>query len=76
VNWRAEAACAGMDVKVFFPERHSPGPVRAAKEICGRCPVAAPCLAYALENWGSFGDCGIWGGRSGEERARLRRRAS
>ena len=29
-----------------------------AREICGRCPVRAACLAYAIENE----EYGVWGG--------------
>jgi WhiB family redox-sensing transcriptional regulator len=41
------------------------GRVRAAKRVCGVCPVLAQCRAYALENNEEFG---VWGGLSETER--------
>lgn len=56
-GWRAEAACQGMDVELFFPERG--GDTKVAKEICGRCPVQGECAEYA---WEAGEPHGIWGG--------------
>lgn len=64
--WTNEAACDGMDRELFFAE--SANEIRAAKKICAACPVAIPCLVYALE-W-DHAD-GIWGGTTGKERAGL-----
>ncbi len=52
-RWRDRAACRGIaDPDVFFPVAQA-GPVLAAQEaiakaVCGRCPVRAECLAFAL----------------------------
>ncbi|MFD6063810.1 WhiB family transcriptional regulator [Rhodococcus wratislaviensis] len=45
--------------------------VRAAKEVCLRCPVRARCLNYALEAHETHG---IWGGYTEDERRKLRSR--
>ncbi|HEY1826569.1 MAG TPA: WhiB family transcriptional regulator [Acidimicrobiales bacterium] len=39
--------------------------------MCAECPVASPCLEYALEN---HIDHGVWGGASERERRRILRR--
>ena len=66
-EWMRQAACRGMDAEVFFPSTDQR--VRAALAVCRRCPVRAPCLAYAL---GDPELVGIWAGTTGEERAALR----
>jgi WhiB family redox-sensing transcriptional regulator len=47
---------------------HDAGPglaqVSSAKAVCGRCPVRANCLSYALITRPD----GIWGGTTREER--------
>lgn len=56
-DWRARAACrrgSGVDPEIFFPTAKS-GALRerqeaAALAVCARCPVAAPCLAFAFEH--------------------------
>lgn len=69
-GWRQRANCRVKDPELFFPERGES--TRAAKEVCRCCTVAQFCLEYALRN--KIGH-GIWGGRSEEERRRLRRAA-
>lgn len=70
-DWREDAACAGTDTSVFF----SPGEDEAlnaeAKAVCATCPVADLCLQYALATNQTEG---VWGGMTGPERRRLRRR--
>ena len=44
---------------------------KAAKAMCGRCPVAALCLDYALDNNEQHG---IWGGLGQRQRMSLKRR--
>jgi WhiB family transcriptional regulator, redox-sensing transcriptional regulator len=68
IEWQDQAACNGLDVNDFFPEKgESP---KDAKRICGRCPVRRQCLAYALDLGERFG---IYGGTSERERRRLKR---
>jgi WhiB family transcriptional regulator, redox-sensing transcriptional regulator len=61
-----DAACRGMDAETFFPS--ADGDPAAAKEVCATCPVAAACLAFALEHGERFG---VWGGLDEKERNRL-----
>jgi WhiB family redox-sensing transcriptional regulator len=71
--WQDEAACRGADGALFFasdPERRASRSRREAraKAICQRCPVIEQCLAFALR---VEEPCGIWGGLSEDERARV-----
>jgi len=68
-DWRQDAACRGMDANIFFPETDEEvGPARA---VCATCPVREACLEFALTTRQTDG---VWGGMSGTERRRLRRR--
>lgn len=67
--WMRRAACAGMDVKLFFPEKRGEGD--AARQVCSRCPVQEECLAFALADRATLG---VWGGTDETERRRLRRK--
>jgi WhiB family redox-sensing transcriptional regulator len=73
MEWLRRAACVGEDPELFFPVGTS-GPaqeeIAAAKRICARCPVAGPCLAWALATGQTSG---VWGGTGEEERAALLR---
>ena len=60
--WHTKAACLGMGTEMFFTEGRI-GPGRAFA-VCATCPVAAECLAYAIE----AGELGIWGGVSASQR--------
>lgn len=42
--------------------------VAAAKALCGRCPVRAGCLQFALRT----GEEGVWGGTTTAERRQVR----
>lgn len=66
--WRRGAACAGLDPQLFFPD--SDGDHLTPKRVCRACPVKEACLAHALAHGEKFG---IWGGKSENERRRLRR---
>ena len=70
-NWRAWAACAGADPVLFFPE--PPGGTERAERMCVVCPVRTECLAEALQLRDTYG---FRGGHSGDERARMLRRAA
>ena len=43
--------------------------IRAAKAVCDSCPVEAACLQFAMK---TNQESGVWGGKSEEERRRLR----
>lgn len=66
-----QAACAGKDTEMFFPE----GPkdfakkIADAKAVCSGCPITAQCFSWAIEN----DEEGIWGGTTYRERQLLRR---
>lgn len=73
MDWRHNAACLGENTELFFPVGTT-GPaidqIERAKGMCRRCPVAVPCLEWALA---TGQDAGIWGGLSEDERRTLRR---
>jgi len=66
--WQAQAACAGVDPELFFPDRGMS--TREAKAVCACCAVRGDCLEFAMTNHERFG---IWGGLSERERRRIRR---
>jgi WhiB family redox-sensing transcriptional regulator len=66
-SWMLSGACRSEDPELFFPiSAAGPGlaQVSSAKAVCGRCPVRANCLSYALITQPD----GIWGGTTREER--------
>ena len=72
-RWRKQAACRYTDVNLFFPTGTTGAAVdhiKAAKAVCGSCPVADACLEFALK---TNQEAGIWGGRDEDERRRLRK---
>lgn len=67
--WMARGNCRLYPPATFFP---SDGVgVDKARKICADCPVATPCLEYALEH---RIDHGVWGGCSERERRRILKR--
>jgi len=66
--WRDEALCRQVDPELFFPE--TGGSAREAKQVCGRCPVRAACLDWAIAHDQRYG---VWGGLTVSERIQLRR---
>ncbi len=67
-EWQARAACLSSHPDLFFPKRGES--TLEAKAICNDCEVQEECLEFALETRERFG---IWGGKSEQERRRLRR---
>lgn len=79
--WMDRAYCARDDVDagLWFAENQDEGEgepewaiskTREAKRLCRtKCPVAAECMRYALDNEERWG---VWGGLSEGERARAR----
>lgn len=79
-RWRDQAACAGMDVDIFFPSQamrrdpdaRVPAKLQAAwdraKQFCYQCPVRNKC---ARDHLGE--PEGVWGGLDPQERKRARR---
>lgn len=67
-EWHRLAACRDVDVEFFPDSSFDSGP---AKAVCATCPVAGPCLAYAL-TLPTISDHGVWGGTTARERRRIR----
>lgn len=66
--------CASLS-ELYFPDEYPDQLTRraailTAKKICGRCPIASICLAYAVEAREAYG---IWGGMTPTERKLLKR---
>ena len=70
-SWRKDAACAGSENDAFFPAGEDETLAAPAKAVCAACPVREACLQYALATNQTEG---VWGGMTGSERRRLRRR--
>lgn len=69
-DWMHDGECRHHPEVNFFPERgESPEP---AKTICRTCPVAGPCLNYAL-NLPHQPLLGVWSGTTELTRRRLRK---
>jgi len=66
-RWRELAACRGVGLDLFFPERGESA--EPARQVCAACPVRQPCLDYALTNRITYG---VWGGLTEPERRALR----
>jgi WhiB family redox-sensing transcriptional regulator len=72
-GWREQAACRHVDLGLFFPAGSTglaAGEIKAAKAVCGDCPVRRECLQFAFE---TNQESGIWGGKDENERHGLRR---
>jgi WhiB family redox-sensing transcriptional regulator len=69
VEWHQQALCAEIGGDWWFPEDNS-RPEPEVLKVCGRCPVQAECLEFALENNEKYG---VWGGLSPNKRKLLRR---
>lgn len=67
-DWKLEGVCRTVDPDLWFPE--GPTNATAAKLVCAMCPVIDECLTYALKNNERFG---VWGGKTGNERRKIRR---
>jgi WhiB family redox-sensing transcriptional regulator len=66
--WHRKAACRGMGTAEFFPVLGGDG--RAARAICGGCPVRDECGAVAITDPSLQG---MWGGTSQATRQATRR---
>lgn len=66
--WRGWAACRGVAPAVFFDR----GFMARALQLCRSCPVAEPCLWWAMATEENSGyRFGIWGGTTPAVRARM-----
>lgn len=67
-DWFKDAACKGLDIKLFFPERHQPHHLKEARKICAACPVQQECRTYAIDLHEIFETFGVWGGTTHKDR--------
>lgn len=74
-EWMQHGACRQVDPDLFFAP---PGmtyipkdQAKAAKQVCGRCPVAPECLRYALDH-PEAANHGIWAATTTFQRGQLR----
>lgn len=69
--WRAQAACLGHDLSVFFPPggASARAEIAEAKRVCDACVVRGSCLEWALRSGVSDG---VFGGLDAGERKSLR----
>jgi len=71
-DWQVDAACKNPDYdnNWWFPEKGGRQlSVERAKAICKKCPVRFPCLTYGTQ----YGEHGIWGGLTMEQRFQFRK---
>jgi WhiB family transcriptional regulator, redox-sensing transcriptional regulator len=69
LGWQDDAACAGTDSETWVPSGREPEVVSPTlARVCAACPVAEPCLRYAVEHRLS----GIWSGTTRSVRERIR----
>jgi WhiB family transcriptional regulator, redox-sensing transcriptional regulator len=71
-GWMANAACRGLDVNLFFPDRGDIEGAHTAKRVCVGCPVRHECLEWAMTQPG-YKEAGILGGHTAKERSRIRK---
>ncbi len=69
-EWQLHGACRGADASIFFHPEGERGASRAAREraakaVCGRCPVIDACREHAIATEEPYG---VWGGMSETER--------
>ena len=72
-DWRTQSACRESDPELFVPigtTGMAVEQIEVALRICGGCAVAQECLEFALA---TNQDAGIWGGRTEEDRRKLRK---
>jgi WhiB family redox-sensing transcriptional regulator len=72
-DWRKDAACRDTDPDLFFPigtTGQAMEQIEAAKAVCRTCEAQEACLEFALA---TNQESGVWGGRSEEERRKLRK---
>jgi WhiB family redox-sensing transcriptional regulator len=72
-QWQFYAACRGLGDDLFYTRNSERGPTKRrresmAKSVCARCPVAEPCLSWALAAGERYG---IWGGLTEAERVQF-----
>lgn len=77
-EWQLLGSCRAHGTEMFFHPEDERGAARArreraAKSVCGGCPVLLVCRSHALRTREPHG---VWGGMTEHERARVLERAS
>lgn len=73
-DWRERASCRSVDPELFFPVGTTGiaiDQIEKAKAVCRSCAAMDECLEFALA---TNQESGVWGGKSEEERRKLRKR--
>lgn len=71
-DWLNDAACKGMDPQMFYIDTRrsmNQPETRYAISVCKACPVVKRCLEENIHE-----QYGIWGGKTAEERQKMRAR--
>ncbi|MFG1851853.1 WhiB family transcriptional regulator [Actinomadura geliboluensis] len=71
-HWSESASCRSLDPELFFPvsrEAVYTAQIAPIRRLCAACPVAGPCLEWALATGEPHG---IWAGTTPSERRRIR----
>lgn len=73
-HWRDDAACQGLPLEWFFPEKpNGEESYERGKRVCAKCTVREQCLAL-VEDFVATGDrYGLFGGLTPAERRFARR---
>lgn len=66
--WKEDGICRTVDMELWFPNKGDGYSAKKARMICGGCPVAKPCLQYALSHNEHYG---VWGGKTERQRRRM-----
>ena len=69
--WRANAACLGLPLEIFFGPSEGDYDPRPAKKVCRDCSVRVECLDYAMNLEEQIILHGVWGGTGHKERVEL-----
>lgn len=67
-DWWRLGNCRGMGPELFYPGRGEDA--SPALAVCRDCPVAEPCLEFAI----AHNEPGVWGETTADGRRRIRRR--
>jgi WhiB family redox-sensing transcriptional regulator len=79
-GWEQYARCRTVGRDAFFPTSRgaeATADMKPAQAVCNWCPVAAQCLAYALENergLPAHWRAGVFGGATPRQRAAIDRK--
>jgi WhiB family redox-sensing transcriptional regulator len=61
--------CHHVDPDIFHPDTYNAGEDRAAKQVCGGCPIRAACARWSIDH---AGEHGVWGALNPDDRQKVR----